>query len=83
MTDLDNSLWRALDNSMTHTQSGTESKSKALKTIFSVPYVVSTYRGKSECEEGSLKARCITPTIEDATPISMYAVIVYSFAHRK
>lgn len=69
MTDLDNSLWRALDNSMTHVKLGTESKSKALKTIFSIPYVVSTYRGKSECEEGSLKARCITPTIEEATPI--------------
>jgi len=81
MTDLDNSLWQALSNSMKSTVPGQESNteseavpdaksgSKALKTLFSVPYVVSTYRGKSECEEGSLKDRCIAPTVEEATPI--------------
>jgi len=69
MIDLDNSLWQALANSMTDTLSGTESGKKALKTLFSVPYVVSTYRGKSECKEGSLKDRCIAPTVEEATPI--------------
>ncbi len=73
MTDLDNSLWQALANSMTNSITGTESGSalgnKALKTLFSVPYVVTTFRGKSECEEGSLKDRCISPTVEEATPI--------------
>lgn len=65
MTDLDNSLWQALSNSMNNP----EPNDKGLKTLFSVPYVVSTFRGKSECEEGSLKNRCITPTVEEATPI--------------
>jgi microbial collagenase len=65
MTDLDNSLWQALSNSMKNSLPD----EVALKTLFSVPYVVSTYRGKSECEEGSLKNRCITPTVEEATPI--------------
>jgi len=90
MTDLDNSLWQALTNSMRNISSkkpvadddsdaeseavsgselGTTLGSEALKTLFSVPYVVSTYRGKSECEEGSLKDRCIAPTVEEATPI--------------
>jgi len=77
MTDLDNSVWQALANSLSNTKvdvepdakSDSESASLALKTLFSVPYVVSTYRGKSECEEGSLKDRCIAPTVEEATPI--------------
>lgn len=77
MTDLDNSVWQALVNSTENTASAPESTgmldaksgSNELKTLFSVPYVVSTYRGKSECEEGSLKDRCITPTIAEATPI--------------
>jgi len=73
MTDLDNLLWQALANSLVNTELDTkidiESDNKVLKTLFSVPYVVSTFRGKSECEEGSLKDRCIEPTIEEATPI--------------
>ena len=85
MTDLDDSLWQALANSLSNTTLGTKLDvetdavsgselsstlgNKALKTLFSVPYVVSTYRGKSECEEGSLKDRCIVPTVEEATPI--------------
>jgi microbial collagenase len=77
MIDLDNALWQALVNSMPHTASSTESGSEvgstivkeAVKKFFSIPYVVSTYRGKSECEEGSLKGRCIVPTVEEATPI--------------
>lgn len=73
MTDLDNATWQALADSMPNTgKESTESfeqNSNALKTLFSIPYVVSTYRGKSECEEDSLKDRCIAPTIEEATPI--------------
>lgn len=65
MEDLDNATWHALVNSFADIDSD---KSK-LKRLFSVPYVVSTFRGKSECKEGSLKNRCITPTIEQATPI--------------
>ena len=62
MTNLDDQVWNALslDKTQSHQQ---------LKTQFSVPYVVSTFRGKSECQEGSLKERCITPTIEQALPI--------------
>ena len=81
MTDLDNAIWQALADSLSvkkadtvlatssSSEPNTESASVALKTLFSIPYVVSTYRGKSECEEGSLKDRCIMPTIEEATPI--------------
>ncbi len=65
MTDLDNATWQALANSIR----GLDGEQNKLKTLFSVPYVVSTFRGKSECKEGSLKNRCITPTIEEATPI--------------
>ena len=62
MTNLDDQVWNALslDKTQSHQQ---------LKTQFSVPYVVSTFRGKSECQEGSLKERCIAPTIEQALPI--------------
>lgn len=73
MVDLDNAIWQALADSMTNkgkeASEGSQPPNEALKTLFSVPYVVSTYRGKSECEEGSLKDRCIAPTIEEATPI--------------
>ncbi len=65
MADLDNALWQTLVNSVENIDE-TEYK---LKKLFSVPYVVSTYRGKSECEEGSLKDRCIEPSVEEATPI--------------
>jgi len=65
MADLDNALWKALGNS----QDSSTSDETILKTAFSIPYVVSTFRGKSECEEGSLQNRCITPTVEEATPI--------------
>ncbi|MCJ8295579.1 MAG: collagenase [Colwellia sp.] len=63
MDALDNSVWTALntDKKVTQEQS---------KTLFSVPYVVNTFRGKSECEEGTLAGRCITPSIEQALPIN-------------
>jgi microbial collagenase len=73
MIDLDNATWQALADSMPNKGAekteDSDLQNKALKTLFSVPYVVSTYRGKSECKEGSLKGRCIEPTIEEATPI--------------
>lgn len=69
MTDLDNRLWQALSNSLTNSLMKREETQKQLKTLFSVPYVVTTYRGKSECAESSLKDRCILPTVEEATPI--------------
>ncbi|NQZ22705.1 MAG: collagenase [Colwellia sp.] len=61
MSELDNTVWSALssDKSLTRVQ---------IKTQFSIPYVVSTFRGKSECEEGTLANRCITPTIEQTLP---------------
>jgi microbial collagenase len=61
MSDLDNTVWSALsaDKSLSEEQ---------IKTQFSIPYVVSTFRGKSECEEGTLENRCIAPTIEQALP---------------
>ncbi|WP_019027836.1 collagenase [Colwellia piezophila] len=63
MDDLDNNIWQALtvDKDIDIEQS---------KTLFSIPYVVNTFRGKSECEEGTLAGRCITPTIEQALPIN-------------
>jgi microbial collagenase len=67
MTQLDNDTWLALEKSMKHVNG--EVNNNALKTLFSVPYVVSTFRGKTACENGSLKDRCIQPTIEEATPI--------------
>ena len=67
MNNLDNSVWLALSNSVKD-ELATEDDTK-LKTLFTIPYVVSTFRGKSECEEGSLNGRCITPTVEEATPI--------------
>jgi len=62
MRDLDNTIWNILskDSDKTNEQA---------KTQFSIPYVVSTFRGKSECEEGTLKDRCISPTIEQILPI--------------
>jgi microbial collagenase len=62
MDDLDNTLWAALAKNSNGT-------TEQLKHQFSVPYVVTTFRGKSECEEGTLANRCITPTIEQALPI--------------
>jgi len=65
MTALDNDVWSALNNfSRSRYQAEPD-----LKTLFSIPYVVSTFRGKSECKESSLKDRCIKPTIEEALPI--------------
>ena len=63
MDALDNSVWAAVntDKQVTPQQS---------KTLFSVPYVVNTFRGKSECEEGTLAGRCIAPSIEQALPIN-------------
>ena len=65
MSTLDNDVWSAL-TSFTNKNNQTQTD---LKTLFSIPYVVSTFRGKSECEESSLKDRCIIPTIEEALPI--------------
>ena len=67
MADLDNSLWQALSNSLANIK--VDNKQEKLKTLFSIPYVVTTFRGKEECTEGSLKNRCIAPTVEEATPI--------------
>jgi len=63
MDNLDNAVWKALskDKSVNEEQ---------VKTQFSIPYIVTTFRGKSECEEGTLKDRCIAPTIEQALPIN-------------
>ncbi|KGJ87753.1 collagenase [Colwellia psychrerythraea] len=63
MDALDNNVWAALT---THKQVSNEQN----KTLFSIPYVVNTFRGKSECEEGTLAGRCITPTIAQALPIN-------------
>ncbi|RHW75334.1 collagenase [Colwellia sp. RSH04] len=65
MTELDHQLWAALETfGQTHNKTEQE-----IKTLFSIPYVVSTFRGKSECKEGSLAGRCIEPTIKEALPI--------------
>ncbi|KGJ90018.1 collagenase [Colwellia psychrerythraea] len=63
MKALDNSVWAALKNN----------KAASVvqnKTLFSVPYVVNTFRGKSECEESTLLGRCILPPVEQALPIN-------------
>jgi microbial collagenase len=62
MDDLDNAVWQALasDKALSNDE---------VKTLFSVPYVVTTYRGKSECSEDTLEGRCIAPTIKQALPI--------------
>lgn len=61
MSQLDNQIWSAISTlSLAKEQT---------KQLFSVPYVVNSFRGKSECEEGTLKDRCIAPTIEQALPI--------------
>lgn len=69
MTALDNAIWQALMNSVASKIKEKSEREQAIKTLFSIPYVVSTFRGKSECEQGSLKNRCVAPTIEEATPI--------------
>jgi len=66
MDDLDNSIWAALSD----TKADKETTDEQSKTLFSVPYVVNTFRGKSECEEGTLAGRCIAPSIEQALPIN-------------
>ena len=63
MDTLDNSVWAALTNDKA-------TSVEQNKTLFSVPYVVNTFRGKSECEEGTLVGRCISPSIEQALPIN-------------
>ncbi len=62
MNDLDEAVWTAI------TADKTKSIEQA-KEEFSIPYVVTTFRGKSDCKEGSLKDRCIAPTIEQVLPI--------------
>lgn len=69
MTDLDNAVWQAITNSVNKEVANTDENNLKIKTLFSIPYVVSTFRGKSECQEGSLQNRCIEPTVEEATPI--------------
>jgi len=63
MDELDNSVWAALN---TNKAASVEQN----KVLFSVPYVVNTFRGKSECDEGTLAERCISPTLEQALPIN-------------
>ena len=58
MTALDNQVWQSLSG-----LSDTERKA-----AFTVPYVVNTFRGKTECDEDGLKGRCTIPTIEEALP---------------
>jgi len=70
MDDLDNSIWAALSNKKANRKSDKKIDIEQSKTLFSVPYVVNTFRGKSECEEGTLAGRCIAPTIEQALPIN-------------
>ena len=62
MQQLDDALWQALsqDNTKTAAQ---------LQQLYSVPYLVSSFRSKSSCQEDELKGRCISPTIEEALPI--------------
>ena len=62
MDKLDNSVWQILSSTNKYNEG-------ELKTLFSVPYVVSTFRGKSECEKDTLENRCISPTIDEALPI--------------
>ena len=57
MDELDNSVWAALNNNKA-------ASVEQNKVLFSVPYVVNTFRGKSECDEGTLAERCISPTLE-------------------
>jgi microbial collagenase len=66
MTNLDNQVWSALESYASKYNKSQEE----LNTSFSIPYVVSTFRGKSECNEGSLEGRCISPTVEQALPIN-------------
>jgi len=67
MDRLDNAIWTALTS--TNLDAGNADTTQQTKELFSVPYVVTTFRGKSECEEGTLQDRCIAPTIEQALPI--------------
>ncbi|MCJ8269583.1 MAG: collagenase, partial [Psychrosphaera sp.] len=61
MDDLDNNIWAALSKG--------NKNPEQVKALFTVPYVVNSFRGKSECEEETLKDRCIIPTLEQALPI--------------
>jgi len=62
MANLDDIVWHTLaqDNSLSLADK---------KQQFSIPYVVTTFRGKSACKEQELKDRCILPTITQALPI--------------
>lgn len=62
MDELDNAVWQAVASDQTLSADD-------IKNQFSIPYVVTTYRGKSECEEDTLENRCISPTIKQALPI--------------
>lgn len=63
MDNLDNDVWKAISKDEMLSEQLTKSE-------FSIPYVVNTFRGKSECSAGTLKGRCIAPSIEQALPIN-------------
>lgn len=67
MSELDNDIWAALV--LANLENENVDTEQQIKELFSVPYVVSTFRGKSECQDGALQDRCITPTVEQALPI--------------
>lgn len=60
MTAIDEQVWQALD------AAGLDDTAR--KAAYTVPYVVNTFRGKSECDEQPLASRCTIPTLEEALP---------------
>lgn len=58
MKAIDNQVWQAL--------SGLDESDR--KAAYTVPYVVNTFRGKSECDDAPLTSRCVIPTLEQALP---------------
>ncbi|GMM83228.1 collagenase [Pseudoalteromonas sp. MTN2-4] len=62
LEQLDNQVWQALgkDNTLSEPEK---------QALYSIPYVVTSFRGKSECSEAPLKGRCIEPKIADVLPI--------------
>ena len=58
MKALDEKVWQALEHL------SAEQRTEA----FTVPYLVNTFRGKTECDEQPLKGRCTIPTLEEALP---------------
>lgn len=62
MKQLDAQVWQALKSDST-------TPLTQVKQQYSVPYLVSSFRGKSACEEKALKGKCYLPTLEEALPI--------------